>query len=67
MYSYLLEIRTIVSWLKSTLLLMIKCFDTDIYMKTQCWQTNKTQHHFGKENTWGAGGVRDRVGVNWKV
>jgi len=37
----LLEIRTIVDWLKSTLLLIIKWFDTNIYMKTQCLQTNE--------------------------
>jgi len=60
------EIRTFVTWIKSTLLLKIKCFDTHIYMKTQCSQTNKTQHYLGKENAWVAGEVRDRdtVGVN---
>jgi len=58
------EIRTLVTWLKSTLLLKIKCFDTAIYMKTQYLQTNKMQHYLGKENVWKAGGVRDRVGIN---
>ena len=38
-----LEIRTLVSWLKSTLLLIIKWFDTHFYMKTNCLQTNETQ------------------------
>jgi len=33
-------------------------------MKTQCLQTNKTQHHLRKEIAQVAGGVRDRVGVN---
>ncbi len=28
----------LLTWLKSTLLLKIKCFDTTIYMKTQCSQ-----------------------------
>ena len=32
------EIRTLVPWLKSTLLLKIECFDTHIYMKTYCLQ-----------------------------
>jgi len=56
--------RTFVAWLKLTLLLKIKCFNTPIYMKTQCLQTNKMQHNLGKENTWVASVVRDRVGVN---
>jgi len=34
-------------------------FDKHIYMKTQCSQTNKTQHYLGKEHAWEAGGVRD--------
>ncbi len=42
------EIRTLVSCLKSTLLLKLKCFDTHIYMKTQCLQTNEMQHYLGK-------------------
>ncbi len=42
----------------------IKWFDTHIYMKTKCLQTNKTKHYLGNENAWGAGGVRYRVGVN---
>ncbi len=33
--SLFFEIRTLVSWLKSTLLLKSKCFDSHIYMKTQ--------------------------------
>jgi len=55
--SLFLEIRTLVSWLKSTLLLKIICFDTHIYMKTECLQTNET----GKENAREAGWVRERV------
>ncbi len=55
--------KTLVAWLKSTLLL-IKYFDTHIYMKTECLQTNKMQHYLGKENAWGMGGVGDRVYVN---
>ncbi len=38
------EITTLVTWLKSTLLLKNECFDTHIFMKTQCLQTNKMQH-----------------------
>jgi len=34
------EIRTFVTWLKSTLLLKMKCQETHIYMKTECLQTN---------------------------
>ncbi len=45
-------------------MLKIKWQDAHLYMKTQCLQTDKTQHYLGKENTWGAGGVRDRVGIN---
>jgi len=37
--SLFLRITTLFSWLKSTLLLKNKCFDTHIYMKTQCLQT----------------------------
>ncbi len=44
------EIRTLVSWLKSTLLLKIECRDSHICMKTKCLQTNETQHFWeGKE------------------
>jgi len=39
------EIRTLVSWLKSTLLLKNKCLDIHVYMKTQCLQTNRRQHY----------------------
>ncbi len=64
----LVEMRTLVAWLKSTLkstfLLKIKCFYIHIYLKTDCLQTNKTQHYLGKENAWEAGGVGERVGIN---
>ena len=39
-----LEIRTLVPWLKSTLLLKSKCFDTHIYVKTYSLLTNEMQH-----------------------
>jgi len=38
-----------VSWLKSTLELKIECWETHIYMKTECLQTNWMQHHLGLE------------------
>jgi hypothetical protein len=60
----LVEMRTHVAWLKSTLLLKIKCFYTQIYMKTDCLQTNKTHHYLGKENAWEVDGVEERVGIN---
>jgi len=60
----LVEIRTFVVWLMSALLLKIKCFETHIYVKTDCLQTNKMQQCLGKENTWGEGGVIERVGIN---
>jgi hypothetical protein len=40
--NFFLQKTTLVTELKSTLLLMIRCFDTAIYMKTQCLQTNET-------------------------
>jgi hypothetical protein len=43
-------------FLDLSLLLKIKCNRTTIYMKTQCLQTNETQHCLGKENAIGAGG-----------
>jgi len=43
--SLFLRIPTLLTWLKSTLLLKNKCFDTTIYMKTQCLQTNEIQHN----------------------
>ncbi len=61
--SLFLGIITTITWLKSTLLLKNKCFDTHIYMKTQCLQTNKTQHYCGKENAWEAGWVRRRIAL----
>jgi len=33
------EIRTVVNWLKSPLSLKIKCQETNIYLKTECFQT----------------------------
>jgi len=47
--SLFLEITTLVTWLKSTLLVKNKCFDKHIYMKTQCLQTNKIQNSLERE------------------
>ena len=33
------------------------------YMKTQCLQTNETQHYLGKENALGAIGGVERVAL----
>jgi len=62
-HSPFLEITTLVTWLQSTLLLKIKCLDTHIYLKTECLQTNKTQHLLGKENTWGVGSKEKSVAL----
>ncbi len=59
--SLFLRITTLLSWTKSTLLLKNKWDCTAIYMKTQCLQTNETQHSLGKENALGAGGGVERV------
>ncbi len=58
--SLFLGITTLLLWLKSTLSLKNKCFGTTIYMKTQCLQTNETQHCLGKESALGAGGGVER-------
>jgi len=52
--SLFLRITTLLSWLKSTLLLKNKCFGTTIYMKTQCLQTKRDAALLGKENAWEA-------------
>jgi hypothetical protein len=59
--SLFLEITTLLSQTKSTLLLKNKCNCTTIYMKTQCLQTNETQHCLGKESALGAGQGVERV------
>ncbi len=59
--SLFLGITRLLLWLKSTLLLKIKCFDTTIYMKTQ--MTNETQHCFGKESVLGARGGVEKVAL----
>ncbi len=59
--SLFLGITTLLLWLKSTLLLKNKCFGTTIYMKTQCLQSNETQHFLGKESALGVGGGVERV------
>jgi hypothetical protein len=61
--SLFLGITTLLLWLKPTLLLKNKCFGTTIYMKTQCLQTNETQHCLGKESVLGAGGGVERVAL----
>jgi len=61
--SLFLRKTTLLTWLKSTLLLKNKCFFTHIYKKTQCLQTNKTQHYCGKKNSWGAWWVRKEVAL----
>jgi len=61
--SLFLRITALLSWLKSTLLLMNKCFGTTIYMKTQCLQTNETHHCLGKESALGAIGGVERVAL----
>ncbi len=58
-----LGITTLLPSLKSTLLLKNKCDCTTIYMKTQCLQTNETQHCSGKESALGAGGGVKRVAL----
>jgi len=55
-----LRITTLLSWLKSTLILKNKCFDTHIYMKVQCLQT---KWESGKENAWEAGWVRKELAL----
>ncbi len=54
--SLFLGMTKLLLWLKSTLLMMNKCFGTTIYMKTQCLKTNETQHCLGKESALGAEG-----------
>jgi len=61
--SLFLKIRILVSWLMPTLLLKNKCFDTHIYLKARCLQTNKTQHNCGKESAWEAGWIKKRVAL----
>ena len=63
-HTLLADMRTLVDWLNSTLLLKTKCFHTHVYMKTDCLQTNKMQHYLGKENYWEAVEVGERVGIN---
>ncbi len=62
-HSLFLRITTLLNWLKSTLLLKNKYFDTHIYLKTKCLQTNKMHHYCGMENAWEAGWVRKRVAL----
>ena len=47
-------ITRLLSRTKSTLLLKNRMHCTAIYMKTQCLQTNETQHCLGKESALGA-------------
>ncbi len=61
--SLFLRITTVLSQTMSTLLLKNKCNCTAIYMKTQCLQTNETQHYLGKESALGKGGGIERVAL----
>ncbi len=65
--SLFLGIKTLLLWLKSTLLLKNKCFGTIIYMKTQCfkqmrlsivWERKVLYEHA----LWAGGGV-ERVAL----
>jgi len=64
----LVEIRTLVTWLKSTLLLKIKYFDTHVFIwKHNVYKQIRPSIIFGeRKNAWEVGGVRDRVGINKK-
>jgi len=61
--SLFLRTTTLLTWLKSTLLLKNKCFDTTIYMKTQCLQTNETQHYGKGKCLRSEGWSRERVAL----
>jgi len=56
--SLFLRITTLLSWLKSTLLLKNNCYGSTIYMKTQ-WDAAL----FGKGKFLGAGGGVERVAL----
>jgi hypothetical protein len=58
-----LRITTLLTQSKSTLLLKNKCNHTAIYMKTQCLQTNETQHCLGKESALEAIGGGESVAL----
>ncbi len=58
-----LGITRLLLWLKSTLLLKNKCNHTAIYMKTQCLQTDETQHCLGKESALGAIGGGESIAL----
>ncbi len=60
---FFLRITTLLTWLKSTLLLKNKCFDTTIYMKTQCFQTNETQHYWKGKSLRSERWSRERVAL----
>jgi hypothetical protein len=61
--SLFLGITTLLSRIKMSLLLKIKCNCTAIDMKTQCVQTNESQHYLGKENALEARGGVERVAL----
>jgi len=56
----LVEISTLVTWLKSTLLLKIECRETHIYMKAECLQTKWDTALFRGER-------KKPQGQRWKV
>ncbi len=61
--SLFLRITTLLTRTKSTLLLKNKCNSTAIDMKTQCLQTNETQHCLGKERALGAIGGGESIAL----
>jgi len=64
--SLFLRIITLLTWLESTLLLKIKCFDTTICMKTQCLQTNEMQHYSRMERCLRSGVGKRKGSINSK-
>jgi len=42
----------------------MKCFDTHIYKKAQCFQTNWDAALFWKGKAWEAGWGQESVGIN---
>ncbi len=60
----IVEIRTLVAWLKSSLLLKIECQETHIYMKTECLQTKWNAASFWVERKKPLGLGEKRVGID---
>jgi hypothetical protein len=64
--SLILRITTLLSWLKSTLLLKNKCFITTIYMKAQCLETNEMQHYWERKMLEKQEEEQRKSSANWK-